>query len=95
MLEEIIKDAFAQRYKGAVQINCDTSCHKYMETERGIKREVGIKRETERETTATTETEINCKRERERENRHMNMLSAQFISQNESVISIIYNKEMN
>jgi len=70
MLEEIIKDAFAQRYKGAVQINCDTSCHKYMETERGIKREVGIKRETERETTATTETEINCKREREREQTH-------------------------
>ena len=65
MCKELIKDTSTQGYRGTVQINHDTTCHKYMETETGITREEGIKRETD--PIATMETKINCQRKRERE----------------------------
>ena len=32
MWEELINDDSIQRYRGAVQINCDTTSNKYMDT---------------------------------------------------------------
>ena len=89
--EKRIKNDFTHGHRGAVRINRGTTNNKYTKMETLIKRE----RTTETETTALNKTIPNYQGKRQQAHEYETpgvvfyLLSVQFISPNESIISII------